>query len=189
MRKIASFVVVFAAVLAQRSMAQASTEVLHFPANNRMVIATATLADGTNLQIGVSRELTGPGGPVDQIGIIIISPDGNVTFARGTLPAGAFHYDATSASLDVDVADITFEDPVIGDLPESGIISIDWEGTDVTRTAGSNVQDQGNLTIIFSGVRTEVVADITGTLFGAPLVAPTGFLQALSQQVTVIMKN
>jgi hypothetical protein len=185
MRNTVSLLVVLGAAIAPISMARAQTVVAHFPANNRFATVNSTAPDGTSIQIGVTRELGGSGGPLDQIGIIIFPPDGNVTFARGTLPAGAFHFDAQGASVNVDVADIAFE-IIIGDLPESGVIDIDWEATDTTRTAGNNVSDQGNLRIIFAGVRTEVVADVAGTLFGVPLADPNGSLQSLSQQVTVI---
>jgi len=190
MRKIASLFVVFGAVVAQFSTARAETVVLHLPANNRMAIANSTAADGTSIQIGVTRELKGSGAPVDRLNIIIFNPNtGDFTFATGILPTGAFHYDSHSASVEVDVADIKFDQPVIGDFPESGVISVDWEGTATTRTAGNNILEFDNVRVVFAGVRTEVVADVDGTLFGVPLANTSGSLQSLSQQVTIITRN
>jgi hypothetical protein len=187
MRKIISGVVFLGAVAALLSMARAATEVAHFPANNRFASVNITTADGTSIGVQATREIGNSGGPVDRIGFIISTPDGTFTFGTGVLPAGAFQYSAQAASLDVDLNAITL-DVLIGELPENGVISIDWEGTGTTRTAGNNVSDQGNLRVIFAGVRTAVVADVTGTLFGMPVDA-VGDLLALSQQVTVITRE
>jgi hypothetical protein len=169
-------------------MAQAATEVAHFPANNRFASANSTAPDGTSTGVFVSREIGKPGGPVDTVSVIISRPDGSFTFAMGVLPQGAFHYTAQSASLDVDLNAITL-DTLIGEIPANGVVSVDWDGTSTTRTAGNSVQEFGNVRVIFAGVRTAVVADVTGTVFGAPLVDPIGDLLALSQQVTVITRN
>jgi hypothetical protein len=185
MLKTVGRVVVLGVVVAQLSMAQAATEVAHFPANNRFANAVSNAPDGTSTGVFVTREIGGSGGPVDRIGFIISRPDGIVTFGTGVLPSGAFHFNAHSASLDVDINAITL-DTSIGDIPEDGVISIDWEGTDTQRTAGNNVADFGNLRVIFAGVTTAVVADVTGTVFGVPLADPVGDLLKLSQQVTVI---
>jgi hypothetical protein len=188
MLKMVSGVVALGVVVAQLSTTQAATEVAHFPANNRFANAVSNAPDGTSTGVFVTREITGPGGPVDRIGFIISRPDGIIVFGTGVLPSGAFHFDAHSASLDVDINDITL-DTLIGEIPENSVISVDWEGTDTQRTAGNNVADFGNLRVIFAGVRTAVVANVTGTVFGVPLVNVGGDLLKLSQQVTVITRD
>jgi len=188
MHKIVGHVVVLGAVVAQLSMAQAATEVAHFPANNRFASANSTAPDGSTTSVFVSREIGQPGGPVDTVSVITSGPDGSFTLAIGVLPQGAFQFSAQSASLDVDLNEITLS-TLIGELPENGVVSVDWDGTDTTRTAGNNVLDSGNVRVVFSGVRTTVVADVTGTVFGVPLVDPVGDLLALSQQVTIITQD
>jgi hypothetical protein len=185
MLKVVSRVVALGVVVAQLSTAQAATEVAHFPANNRFANVVVNAPDGTSTGVFVTREIGASGGPVDRIGFIISRPDGIIVFGSGVLPNGAFHFNANSASVDVDVNDIIL-DTLIGDIPENSVISIDWEGTDLQRTAGNNVADFGNLRVIFSGVTTAVVADVTGTVFGVPLGDAVGDLMKLSQQVTVI---
>jgi len=185
MHKIVSCVVVLGAVVAQLGMAKAATEVAHFPANNRFATAISNAPDGTSTGVFVTREITQPGGPVDTVAVIISRPDGSFTLAIGVLPQGAFHFTPRSASLDVDLNAITL-DTLIGELPENGVVSVDWDGTDTERTAGNSVSEFDNVRVIFSGVTTAVVAEVAGTVFGLPLVDPFGDLRQLSQQVTVI---
>jgi len=188
MRKIVGLIVVLGAVVAQLAMARAATEVAHFPANNRFATAISNAPDGTSTGVFVTREIGQPGGPVDTVAVIISRPDGSFTLAIGVLPQGAFHFTPQSASLDVDLNAITL-DTLIGELPENGVVSVDWEGTDTQRTAGNSVSEFDNVRVIFSGVSTAVVAEVTGTVFGVPLVDPSGDLRQLSQQVTVITSD
>jgi hypothetical protein len=188
MRKIVGLIVVLGAVVAQRATAQAATEVAHFPANNRFATAISNAPDGTSTGVFATREIGQPGGPVDTVAVIISRPDGSFTLAIGVLPQGAFQFTSQSASLDVDLNAITL-DTLIGELPENGVVSVDWDGTDTQRTAGNSVSEFDNVRVIFSGVSTAVVADVDGTVFGVPLVEPFGDLRQLSQQVTVITTN
>jgi hypothetical protein len=188
MRKIVGLVLGLGAVVAELSVVQAATEVAHFPANNRFASATSNAPDGSSTSVFVSREIGQPGGPVDTVSVITSQPDGSFTLAVGVLPQGAFQFSAQSASLDVDLNAITLT-TLIGELPENGVVSVDWDGTETTRTAGNSVLEFDNVRVIFSGVRTAVVADVTGTVFGVPLVSPVGDLLALSQQVTVITRD
>jgi hypothetical protein len=189
MRKIIALVVVVGAVAAQLALAHAATEVARFPANNRFANAVSTAPDGTTTGVFVSREIGQPGGPIDRVAVIISRPDGAFTFLAGVLPQGAFQYAARSASLDVDLHAITLDPSSIGEIPANGVISIDWDATDVQHTAGNTVFNFGNVHVVIAGTRTDVVADVTGTVFGAPLVAPSGNMSSVTQSVIIVTRD
>src|SRR6476661_1127194 len=109
MRKVSGLVLAVGAVIAPLAIAQASTEVMRFDANNTFANAVSTdPATGTSLGVFVTRQKGDRGGPVDTIFFVISSASGEFLFGGGTLPKGAFHADAHSASLDVAVSDIAF---------------------------------------------------------------------------------
>src|SRR5262249_44668251 len=94
------------------------------------------------------------------------------------------------ASLDVDVNTLTLDCFQGADqVPENGVISVDWEGTDSQRMSGSTILNQGNLKAIFFGTSLTVTADITGSVFGVPLVDPFGDIRMLHSGLIVIMKE
>ena len=177
MRKITGLVALVGGVITQLSMAQAATEVVRLPANNQFVNAVSTdPVTGITTGVFVTRVIGQPGGPVDTVAVIV-SSETEFNFASGVLPQGAFHVGAKSASLDVDINAITL-DTVVGELPENGVISLDWQGTDVQRISGSTKFDLGNGQALIVGTRTDVVSDLTGTVFGAP--APDDAIASIS---------
>jgi hypothetical protein len=105
------------------------------------------------------------------------------SFVSGTLPQGAFHSDAKSASLDIDIADI--EDATGFGFPDSGVISVDWAATDVSRTSGNTKLDMGPVTANIVGTTTFTVANISGSVLGVDMVAPTGYLNLVHTSVIV----
>ena len=111
MRKVTgSVLLLVGAIVAPLSMAQASTEVTRLPAHNQSVNAiTFDPNTGASSAVFVTHEKVNKGGgPVDSIFFIVQKANGDFFFGQGTLPKGAFHIDAHSASLDVNVDDIAF---------------------------------------------------------------------------------
>ena len=161
------------AVMAQVSTANARTDVMRLPANNTFVTASSTDPDGTSRQVGVTRVLTEPGGPQYQLFYRISNESTGLDMEGGGLiSAQEFHVAPNSASLDVDINEITL-DFQIGELPEDGHISVQWAGTDdVQRTAGGGVNFSDNVQFLFTGMTVDTQADITGTMFGTPLFQP-----------------
>jgi len=189
MRKVTGLALLVGAVIAPLSLAQAATEVTRFSANNVFANVVATdPATGTTTGVFVTRQKGEKGGPVDTIFFIVSRPDGSATFGSGTLPKNAFHSDAKSASLDVDIADIDITADS-GDLPASGIISVDWAVTDTTRASGSTKQDFGNVHVNFVGTGATSIADATGSVLGAPLVEPAGSVTILHQGTIIVTKD
>ena len=186
MRKIIGLAVLVGGVIAQLSLAQAATEVLRLPANNQFISAVSTdPVTGLTTGVFVTRVLGEPGGPVDTV-TVIVSSETVFNLASGVLPQGAFQVSARSASLDVDINAITL-DTVIGELPANGVISLDWQGDDIQRTAGNAKFDLGNGQAVIVGTRTEVAADLTGTIFGAPPADDAiGSISAVRMAVIVI---
>jgi hypothetical protein len=165
-----------------------AAEVTRLPSNNMFATAVSTdPATETSTGVFVTRVKGGPKGPVDSIFVIISGPSGSSLIA-GTLPTGAFHADAKSASLDVDISEImvTFED---GTLPETGLISVDWHATDVTRISGNTKIDIGNGHVNIVGTSSSSPATVTGSVFGTALVGPTGDLSTTKQAVIIVSKD
>ena len=176
-----------ASLLAPLSLAHAA-EVTRLPANNMFANAVSDdPATGTSTGVFVTREKGNKGGPVDTIFLIISGPNG-FSVIGGTLPKGAFHADAKSASLDVDISEIivSFED---GNLPETGLISVDWHATDVTRISGNTQIDIGNGHVNIVGTSASSPANVTGSVFGTALVEPRGDLRTVTQAVIIISKD
>jgi hypothetical protein len=189
MRKLFGLVVVVAVVVGSLALAHAATEVMRFPANNRFTAAFSTAPDGTSTGVFVTREIGQSGGPIDRITVITSSPDGTFSILSGVLPQGAFHYSVSSASVDIDLHSITLDPSSIGEVPANGVVSVDWEATDVQRTAGNSVFDFDNVHVVIAGTRTDVVADVTGTVFGAPLFEPGGNMSSVTQSVVVVTRD
>lgn len=187
MRKIFGLVLV-AAVVAPLSLARAATEVQRFPANNTFANAISVEPDGTTTGVFVSRNKGSKGPVVDQIFVIVSLPDGTSTFFGGTLPIGAFHVSVHSASLNVDIHDITLTSSS-GDLPANGVIGVNWTRTSQTRMSGSVQFNFGNIHAIISGTRLTVVSKVAGSVFGEPLVDPFGEVDTVTQSVIVITKD
>ena len=189
MRKVTGLVLAVGAVIAPLAIAQASTEVMRIAANNTFANAVSTdPATGSSIGVFVTRQKGDKGGPVDTIFFVISSASGEFLFGGGTLPKGAFHADAHSASLDVAVSDIAFTSQA-GEIPPDGAISIDWQATDVTRTSGSTKFEFGNVKVNFVGTGASSPAEITGTVLGASLISPTGDLTSLHQGTIIVTKD
>jgi len=175
------------AVMAQVSTANARTDVIRLPANNTFVTATSNEPDGTTRQVGVTRVLTEAGGPQYQLFYRVTNSFTGLDMEGGGLiSTQEFHVTPTSASLDVDINDITL-DFQLGELPEDGHISVEWVGTDdVQRTAGGSVSFSDNVQFLFTGMTVDTQADVTGTMFGTALFEPFGDIRVLSFAVIVI---
>jgi len=180
MRRISGLVLAASLVLPV-SFAHAA-EVTQLYSNNQFASANSTDPDtGTTTGIFVTRE-KGKGEPRDSIFMIVSGPSG-FSLISGTLPKNAFKVNAKSASLDVDVADIVPE--VEFGFPTDGIVHVDWQATDITRTSGGSKQEFGNTTVNIVGTSTDSPANITGSFIGAPLVAPMGNLSRAHSSVII----
>jgi hypothetical protein len=181
---------VFGAVLAQLSSAQAATEVARFPAHNTFLNANSNdPVTGTSVSVGVTRELGAKGGPVYRVFYMISNADtGLFLFGTGLLDRQDFRVTPKRASLHVDINDLTLETQV-GDLPENGVIDVQWEGTGTQREAGSTFFEFDNVRGIIVGTSMTNPAEITGSAFGTPLVEPFGEIRILSSAVVIITRN
>src|SRR6187200_2084274 len=103
MRRISSLVLA-ASVLFPLSFANAATEVAKLSSNNQFADATSTDDTGATIAVFLTREKT-KGQPRDSIFVIFSTADATAAIS-GTLPHGAVHMDAKSASVDVAVGDI-----------------------------------------------------------------------------------
>jgi hypothetical protein len=133
MRKVTGLaLLVVGAVVAPLSLAHAA-EVMRLPAHNESASAfTFDPNTGASMSVFVGRDkAVKGGGPVDSISFVVSQPNGDFFLGVGILPKGAAHFDAHSASVDVDVDDIQFTTE-IGTIPD-GSITVSWQTTDVTR--------------------------------------------------------
>src|SRR5262245_33047625 len=178
MRKRSLLGLVLGAVILPLSYAQAATEVTRLPANNASANAFYGDEAGNSIGIFVTRSKGGKGGPVDRLFYIVFMSDGTGVMGSGVLPAGAFHVEAKSAWLEVDVNDIAY-DFLLGSIPANPMLSVDWAATDQTHLAGNNKLDFGNTHVLFVGNRTTTVSDVTATVFGAALSDPVGDMASL----------
>ncbi len=184
MRRISGLVLA-ASLLLPVSLARAA-EVTQIYTNNQFANATSTDPNtGNTIGIFVSRQ-KGKGAPVDSVFMIVSGPSGFAELG-GVLPKGAFHVSAKSASLDVDIADIA-ANVNIG-FPATGTVSVDWHAGDVTRTSGNTKFEFGNTTVNIVGTATSATADVTGSFFGADLIAPTGDLSLAHDSVIIHVSN
>lgn len=171
MRRISGLVLAASLVLPV-SLAHAA-DVAQIYSNNQFANANSTDPDtGATTGIFVTR-VKGKGAPVDSIFMIMSGPDG-FALISGTLPKNAFKVNAQSASLEVDVADIVPE--VEFNFPTEGVVSVHWQATDITRVSGNSKMEFGNTTVNIVGTHTDSPADISASMFGADLPAPTGNL-------------
>jgi hypothetical protein len=177
-------------VLMQLSSARAATEVARFPANNTFLTANSNdPVTGTSTSVSVTRELGLPGGPVYRVFYLISNADtGQFIFGGGLIDAQDFQVSPHRASLHVDINTITL-DQQEGEVPENGVIDIEWEGTGTQRESGSTFFEFENVRGLFVGTSVTNLADITGTVFGTPLVEPFGDIRILHQAVIVITRN
>jgi len=182
-KKIAGLVLAVS-LIAPLAVAHAA-EVTNLLTNNLFAGANSTVGE-TTTSVFVTRE-KGKGQPRDSIGITISGPSG-FSILSGTLPDGALTINKTNASVDVVISDIAviFQ---FGDFPADGVVSVDWAAGDVERTSGNVILDGGpGVTIHIHGHRTFAAADIEGSVLGAALVAPTGDISTVHDnvQITVV---
>lgn len=159
-----------------------AAEVTNLLTNNLFAGANSTVGE-TTTSVFVTRE-KGKGQPRDSIGITISGPSG-FSILSGTLPDGALTINKTNASVDVVISDIAviFQ---FGDFPADGVVSVDWAAGDVERTSGNVILDGGpGVTIHIHGHRTFAPADIEGSVFGTALVAPTGDISTVHDNVKI----
>jgi hypothetical protein len=163
------------------SLARAD-EVRQIYTNNLFAKAVTTDAAGNSIGVFVTRE-KGKGAPRDSIFVIFSDTFGNSTSIRGTLPKNALKITANKASLNVDIDDIDVIEEV-GTLPD-GVITVSWVATDVTRTSGGSRMQFGNQTVNFVGTSTDSPANISGSVLGTTLVAPTGDISLAHTSVII----
>ena len=85
--------------------------------------------------------------------------------------------------MDVVIGDIAVIDTT-GDFPADGVVSVDRAETGVERTSGNVILDGGpGVTIHIHGHRTSATADIEGSVLGTALVAPTGDISTVHDNV------
>jgi hypothetical protein len=187
MRTVIGLLVV-GAVLTQVSSANAA-EVARFPAHNTFLSAISNdPVTGTSTSVGVTRELGLPGGPVYRVFVLMSNPDtGLFLFASGLIDAQDFQVTPQRASLFVDINTIEL-DTLIGEVPENGVIDVQWEGTGVQRDSGVTISDEDFARFLFVGTSVTTTADITGSVFGVPLVEPFGDIRILNSAVIRIIR-
>jgi hypothetical protein len=180
-KKIAGFVL--AATLILPLAGARAAEVTKFSSNNLFASANSTDPEGTTTSVFVTRE-KGKGAPRDTIFVAISGPSG-FSFISGALPNGALKITKKKASVDVAIGDIMVTGES-GELPADGVVSVDWDAGDVTRTSGNEVIDGGpGVRIHVHGHSTSAAADIDGSVLGTALVAPTGDISTVHDTVQI----
>ncbi|HXU06903.1 MAG TPA: hypothetical protein VN903_38385 [Polyangia bacterium] len=172
--------VLAAVVLAPFSIARAA-EIQHLYTNNMFASASSDDGAGTFTSVLVTRS-KGKGAGPDTISVFSFGPSGFASI-MGTLPAGAFHNDAKSASLDIDIADI--ENATNSGFATAGVISIDWAATDISRTSGSTKFEMPPVTANIVGTTTFTVANVSGSILGADMMNQSGYLNRVHTSVIV----
>lgn len=177
-------------VLTQLSSVHAATEVARLPAHNTFLSANSNNPDtGTSISVGVTRELGLPGGPVYRVFYTISNFEaGLFQFGSGLIDAQDFQVTPQRASLHVDINTLTL-DRVEGDIPENGVIDVEWEGTGMQRESGGTIFVSDNVRFLFVGTSMTNPADVTGSAFGMPLVEPFGDIRILSSALIVITRQ
>jgi hypothetical protein len=66
---------------------------------------------------------------------------------------------------------------------------VDWTATGVSHTSGNFKFQSGNQTVNIVGTSTFSDANISGSVVGTDLVAPTGFLNVAHQSVIIHISN
>ena len=163
-----------------------AAEVTQLYANN--LFASATSNDPVtqvSTSVFVTREKA-KGAFRDTIFVGISGPNG-FSFIQGVLPKNALHISAQSASVDVDLSEITVIQSL--DFPAEGVVSVDWQATDVTRTSGSTKFESGNMTFNIVGTSTFADAIISGEVAGTDLVDPFGSLSVAHASVIIHISN
>jgi hypothetical protein len=79
-------------------------------------------------------------------------------------------------------------DTLIGEVPANGVIDVEWEGTGVQRDSGVTISDEDFARFLFVGTSVTNPADITGSVFGVPLVEPFGDIRILNSAVIRIIR-
>jgi hypothetical protein len=169
-------------LIAPLSAARAA-EVTNLLTNNMFAGANSTAADGTTTSVFVTRE-KGKGAPRDSIFVGISGPSG-FSFISGALPNGALKINKKKASVNVVLGDIvpTGES---GDLPDNGVVSVQWTAGDVERTSGNVVIDGGpGVTIHIHGHRTFAPSDIDGSVLGTAMDSATGDISTVHDNVQI----
>ena len=180
MRRISGFVLV-ACLFLPLSLARAA-EVTQLYTNNLFAVANSNVeATQTSTQVVVTRE-KGKGSFRDTIFVGISGP-GGFSFIQGTLPKNALQITAKKASVDIDLSEITVT--ASQDFPAEGIVSVEWQATDVTRTSGNVKFENGNQKVNIVGTSTFADAIISGTVVGTDLVDPFGFLNVAHTSVII----
>jgi acetamidase/formamidase len=181
-KKIAGLVLAVS-LIAPLAVARAA-EVTKISSNN--LFAGANLNDEatqTTTSVFVSRE-KGKGAPRDNIFVIISGPSG-FSFISGALPNGALKINKKKASLDVEIGDIAVVDTT-GDLPADGVVSLEWNAGDVTRTSGNQVIEPGpGVRIHIHGHSTSAAADIDGSVLGTAMGNATGDISTVHDTVQI----
>ena len=134
----------------------------------------------------ITRALTAAGGPVDSIFFVVSTPD-TFSFGIGTLPKGAFQVSAHAASLKVDTNNITYM--TSEGVPNHGIIDVHWTATSTTRQAGEVTFSTGPFHVLLSGVRTDIEADVTGTVLGSAMRDDGIYTMAAVRQAVIIISR
>jgi len=182
-------VFVVGVVLTQLSSVHAATEVARFPAHNTFLSASSNNEDtGTSISVGVTRELGLPGGPVYRVYYQISNFEaGLYQFGTALIDAQDFQVTPQRASLHVDINTLTLEG-VVGDIPENGVIDVEWEGTGMHVESGGTISVSDNVKFLFVGTSMTNPADITGSVFGTTLVDPFGDIRIVTSAVIVITR-
>jgi len=177
-------------VCAQLSTAQAATEVLRFSANNSFLNANSNdPVTGNSTSVGVVRVLGEPGGPEYRLFYLISNFEtGLFLLGSGLIDAQDFQVNPQRGSLFVDINTVTL-DTQVGDLPENGIIDVEWEGTGVQRQSGSVFLQRDFVLGIAAGTDVTNPAEITGSVFGTPLVDPFGDIRILHSGTIIITRQ
>jgi hypothetical protein len=187
MRKILSGLLLVGAVVLPLSMARAATEVMRLPATNTFAnIISNDPVTGVTTGIFVSRHKTDRGGPVDTLFFNISRPDGSFVSVGGDLPRGAFHVDATGASLNVDLHDMDLGG---AEVPGNGIITAEWDVTGTAHDSGSTQFNSGNVHVLFVGTSKQSTTDMEANALGVELAGLTGDIRTLASAIIVITKD
>lgn len=181
-KKIAGLVLAVS-LMAPLAVARAA-EVTNLLTNNLFAGANSTSADGlTTTSVFVTRE-KGKGAPRDSIFVGISGPSG-FSFISGTLPKNALKINKKKASVDVVIGDIVPTGET-GDLPDNGVVSVEWNANDVERTSGDVILDGGpGVTIHIHGHRTFAPADIDGSVLGTSMDNATGDISTVHDNVQI----
>ena len=185
MRRISGLVLA-ASLLLPVSLARAA-EVTQLYTNNQFASATSTDSAGNTIGVFVTRE-KGKGAPRDSIAVIFSDAFVNTSIISGVLPKNAFKVNAKQGLGGRRHRRHRRDLLASGTLPD-GVISVDWAATDVTRTSGNTKFEFGNTKVNIVGTSTSSPANITGSVLGTELVAPTGDLSLAHDSVIIHVSN